>query len=408
MPEHRFPSRVVSETFTVNVTGLPAWLPDRGLWAQVSLDTMASKKGDHPNFPSSRNLDALASDFTGVVFNPYMGAHGAYLLHGGGHQQYLGNEVYAWSADTRQWSRLTVPTYPGTNSVGTSLVTLGDWTAFKEPPFASDYLNTYGELALGVPASNHSRWHPCILPPSLGGGAQGSMLIPYQSATHTSGNGTFPQAHRFDCATSTWSRLGNLNTVIGSGVQCWASAVDTTRGDVWTFGQYSISKMVGATGTPVSVSVTGYNGTDFARTATVYVPSVDCFVIFDPAMTLRVVNPAGGALVAPTVSGTPPGASAGQSNNGVYCQHLGANGSIVSMDFTNKVVKALAVPSNPYTGTWTWTTLSASNTPSYGDAQWWYHRLQYAPALKAFFVATLAEGTLNAGGMWCFRPSEIP
>jgi hypothetical protein len=404
-----FPRRVTSTATQILVSGLPAWLPAAGSWAQVSLNKAADVKGDHPNFPSSRSLDFLFTDFTGAVWNPHIGTLGAYLLHGGGHQQYLGNEVYAWKADTRQWEQLTVPTYPGTNSGGTSLVTLGDWTAFKEPPFASDLLETYGELALNIPASNHSRWHPCVLSPALGGGSSGSLLIPHQSAVHTSSNGSYKQGHRFDCSTLQWSRLGGLNQIsFQYDLKAFSSCIDTQRGDVWTFGTSNASRYNVAGNAHTDIAISGYRGSGFEYKAAVYVPTVDRILLITGDWAMRMIDPSSpGTMATPTISGANPGTVVDQNQNGVWCPDLGANGAVVCMNFTAKIVKALYAPSLP-SGTWTWATLSASNSPSYGDAQWWYHRLQYAPALKSFFIASLAEGTLNSGGMWCFRPSEIP
>jgi hypothetical protein len=130
----------------------PAWLPAAGCWGKVSLNTVSDVKGDFPpKFPASRNVESsLFTDYTGGIYNPYDGASGCYVVHGGGHQQYLGNEVYQWSLDDRMWHRASDPTYPGE-------VDLSDWTSYKEPPYTSALLNNYGELATNVPASNHSR-----------------------------------------------------------------------------------------------------------------------------------------------------------------------------------------------------------------------------------------------------------
>jgi hypothetical protein len=384
--------------FSLRVEVPPAeWLPARGTWAQVSLDAADDAKGDFPPaFPATRDLVSLFTDFTGAVWNPHVGALGAWLLHGGGHQQYLGNEVYAWSADTRRWARLSDPTYPGE-------VPLSDWEAYTEPPFASPLLDERAELATGVPASSHSRWHPSILPPAAGGGPQGSLLVPFASAIHTSGNGTCGQGHRFDCASRTWSRLGDPNPVI-SGGQCWSSCVDASRAAVFTFGNSAVSRLDVASGAFAEVDLPGYYGSGFEKVPAAHALEHDVIVLLDSAYGIRVIDAASPtALVAPTVTGAAPAATEDQSYGLTWCPDLPPHGALVCLDYATLAVMACFAPEDPGAGTWAWQELVATNRPAFGQSGLFYNWFQYAPALRAFFHAGGAHD-----GMWCFRPTEIP
>lgn len=394
---------LTSSPTTVTVTALPAWLPPGGAWASVATNKVnsAAVKGDFPpQFPASRDLGQLFADYTGAVWNPHFGTYGAWLLMGGGHQQYLGNEVYAWEADNRQWRRLSDPTYPGRNSSGTSLAALGDWTPYKEPPFASDLLQTYGELEPGTPASNHSRWHPCIIPPSLGGGAKGSLLIAHLSSVHTSGNGSAYAAHAFDCATLRWSRVGGLSTVPDQ-ARAWSSCLDTRRGVIFRPGERVFTRLTMSTGIWSDTGIRIY-GTAYANVPCLYLPSKDLVALLAANGQLGLVDAAQpSALVPANMAGAPPPPQGGQRLGFTWVPDLGTHGSLCVLDYTSGTIYACAAPANAFSGTWTWSTLLRTNTPSLPRYDT-YNHFQYAQALKCFFVA---NGETDS--MWCFRPREI-
>lgn len=394
---------ITSTPTTLTVTSLPAWLPVGGAWASVALNKVNSTtvKGDFPpQFPASRDVRQLFSDFTGAVWNPYYGTYGAWLIMGGGHQQYLGNEVYAWEADTRQWKRLSNPTYPGRNSAGSSLASLGDWAAFKEPPFASDLLSTYGELEAGVPASNHSRWHPCIIPPSLGGGPRGSLLIAYLSSIHTSGNGGAHVAHAFDCATGKWSRVGTVSGVSDRG-RSWSSCLDTKRGVIYRPGEQVFTRMSLASGEWADSGIR-INGTAYSNAPCAYVPTKDVVVLLTATGQIGIVDASLPTTITPaSMAGTPPPPQPGQSLGLTWVADLGPSGSICTLDYTTGAVYACGLPADPYKGNWTWSTLVRTSPPALPTYSA-YNHFQYAQGLKSFF---LANGETDS--MWCFRPREI-
>jgi hypothetical protein len=427
-------------TITVNSSSL-AWLPTKGSWGAVSLNTAESIKGDFgPAFPSSRNLGSLFNDFSGAVWNPYIGTYGAMLFHGGGHSgsgpyngggnppytPMLENSVYMWRADTREWSRLTDPMYPGTVAQfgpydwGWSVLrTIDDLTEADEP------LKTYGELRTNVPASNHSRWLLGILPPTNGGGSAGSLVLPNLSAVHITGAGSSGQMHVLNCATALaagsangytgWSRLGSINSDNRRG---WAGCVDTFNGYIYVSNAgfpstYALNRYNIGAGTWSTTNPTGWSIGSDAALPIVYALTHHIMVLMRTDFTLRVINADATPMTiatATTAGSAPTGGAPGSGSGGgtCWCPDLGSYGAIVHYNYVTHEVKACYAPSNPLGGgMWTWATLSSSNTPvGRGNAEHWYNRFQYAPALKSFFLCSMPNDSY--GGIVCFRPSEIP
>lgn len=396
-------------------SALPSWVPAAGTWAQVSLNTVnAAIKGDFPpRFLSSRSISAKCENYSGAIWNPYLGTLGAWVFWGGGHSATdLGNEIYIWSADTQLWSRVTDPTYPGSVAVSPNWVSGDVNSAYDEP------LRTYGELTAGVPAASHSRWNPCILPPGNGIGASGAFAVPFQSAFHIGGNTQSAQAHIYDFAAGTWSRKGNVdNTQIGG----WTSCADT-NGNLWRAchpgspGNSRLQKLPAGGATWEIYNPSGWASLINRDGPLCYIPGsnlIAAWRLVSGALRLYLVDAASpsSAVVTATLSGTAPSVPAA-GGYGVpvpamgmtWCEPLGA---ICGFLEGSKQVWALRRPTNPLTGTWAWTQLTASNSPtpftaSAGDPEL-YNRFQYAPALRSF-VVTRQIGNQE---MWAFRPTEL-
>jgi hypothetical protein len=285
--------------------------------------------------------------------------------------------------DDRLWYRASDPTYPGE-------VDLSDWTAYKEPPFASALLNDYGELATGVPASNHSRWLLCILPPVHGGGAKGSLLLPYLAAIHTSGNGVNPQSHAFDFETGTWSRwLAFTHIPISGG---WgngrnAACYDSIQRQVWRTSCQELQRAHIDSSQWERVPLSGFYG-NWGCKPLVHIPPVNVLLILKSGSSIGILDAAspGTSVSAATVSGTPPPSQPTESFGGTWCGDLGPNGSVLVCDYTTMDVYALAVPSDAFSGTWTWSTLTRHNSPSGFSRTLQYNRFQYVPAIQACIV----------------------
>lgn len=442
------PRRVISTATSVTVSGLPTWLPDKGYWSDpiggsrpASLNTADSIKGQFlPLFTSTRNFWRLWNDYSGAVWNPHMGTNGAMLFGpGGGHTESIGqagcdNGVYAWSADTRQWSRLSDCSYPG-------MLSDSDWSYLKDYPWDSDLMNSYGEVATGVPASNHSRSVPCIIPPTWGG-TQGSLCMPFLASLGKTGNYNRAQAHKLDCASAlsmgssaasqaggAWSRLGAYNTVSTRG---WAATVDTNRGYVYlsnSASSYDLSRLNLNTNIWSDATPSGYSPTWSGKTIQ-YAAELDMLIQMDRSLNLLLM-PAGGSPLAMTTKVTQNKFTLGYdefdtSGTGfVWCKDLPPYGAIVhfntpaqenvpaTQDSSLIKVYACYAPANPLTQDWTWSELISLNKPTslfratqYINNYLWYNKFQYSSRLKSFFLCSQPDDAY--GGIVCFRPQEIP
>lgn len=439
-------ARLTSTPTTLTVTNLPAWLPPKGSWSgtlasgqAVSLNTAESIKGDFPPaFPASRNLGALFEDFSGAVWSPHIGINGAMLFHGGGHSAtttyspMLDNAVYMWRADTRLWSRLTDPTYPG------SVPGFGpfDW-GWSRPRTtdnlleADEPLRTYGELRENVPCSNHSRYNLTVLPPARGGGSSGSLVLARVTSAHITGAGQSNWGHKLDCAAAlglgsanayqAWERFAvGPNPHLTDSITSASSCIDTARGYLYQTANSAAPLITrykfGSAGyescTPSNWGSTYFRLFHSGRAQMVYVPILDCIVWLnaDYEIAVSVANGSPNnltAVVTPPVTGTAnrPAATAAEKFGATWCPDLGNNGALVCWDYRTNLVHACYAPSNPLAGAWTWALLTANNRPNPGNATWWYARFQYAPALKSFFLCSMPNDAY--GGILCFRPSEI-
>lgn len=440
------PRRAISTATTIQVnSSSPAWLPDKGSWSTTLLGAKPASLNDandirgnfSPKFPSTRNwggANGLFADFSGAVWNPHLGTYGGMMFHGGGHatsQGMLDNGVYVWLADDRSWRRLTDPgPYPG------DLIEYGTgndekyWGIASYPVPGDDFstanepLKTYGEVKTNVPASNHSRWLPCILPPGNGGGSQGSFILTNVTAGHNTGAGVSGQMHALNCASAlsfgsvnayqAWSRLGPIRD---GNRRAWAACVDTYNGYIYASNagfpsSYELNRYNIATGTWTTANPTGWNSSSDAAYPIVYAATHHIMVVLRDDFTVRVINADASPMTisTATVSGSPPsgGAPAVGTGGGLtWCPDLGIYGAFVHYNYVTHEVKACYAPANPLSGgSWTWATLTANNTPSgRGDAVHWYNRFQYAPALKSFFLCSMPGDAY--GGILCFRPLEI-
>lgn len=103
----------------------PAWLWSitPGTWGVISTNTMDSVNSArdlllNPRFPSNApwhgttGLRGAIDAWNGGAFARGLGTHGSLLTFGGGRNNYLGSDVYAFDLGQQSWSRITNP-YPG-------------------------------------------------------------------------------------------------------------------------------------------------------------------------------------------------------------------------------------------------------------------------------------------------------
>lgn len=91
-----------------------------GTWAQVGSNSIRDvdpqeDPAANPNYPNSApwrgntGLAAVMNAWNGGALASRYGAKGSLIVHGGGHQDYYGNEIYAFDFGSRTWSRVTNP-----------------------------------------------------------------------------------------------------------------------------------------------------------------------------------------------------------------------------------------------------------------------------------------------------------
>lgn len=191
----------------------PQWMPPPGSRRNISENLLADVDPCPKNncvYSGVLGQQAELEAWCGAAFADSLGHLGAWVTTGGGHGDYYGNEVYAFSLDTRRWIRLSDP-YPG------------------GPQSAVDYVE--GEYAPGIPLSSHTYQHLQYLPPRLGGGPEGSLLLVVSYAAGKAARGS-GRAHAFDLATRRWSRYsGNLASAGLSSTS--GTCLDTKRGVYW-------------------------------------------------------------------------------------------------------------------------------------------------------------------------------
>src|SRR5574343_154153 len=99
---------------------LPAWLSAMPVhtWATPGINTLSSvdpalDPAVNPNYPGiapwrgANGFESIVTAWSGAVWDE---ANKRLLITGGGHADYAGNEVYAWSVVTAAFTRLNNPT----------------------------------------------------------------------------------------------------------------------------------------------------------------------------------------------------------------------------------------------------------------------------------------------------------
>lgn len=194
----------------------PAWVQaiSPGTWAAVSKNTIADVDPEkdssaNPNYPNNApwrgqsGQSSVTSAWNGGAFASGYGASGSLIAWGGGHQDYYGNEIYAFDLATQRWNRVTNP-YKGTISF----------------PY------TDGIFPDGSPVPPHIydqiEYHP----------GSNSLVILRTMASNTPDN--VPVSAEFSFNTKTWKR-GPRNSASHAASGGW-SAYDSTRDVIWAEG----------------------------------------------------------------------------------------------------------------------------------------------------------------------------
>lgn len=138
----------------------PQWVLsiEPGTWASISRNTLAdvnpaADPAANPDYPAAApwhgnsGQKSVVTAWNGGAFASRFGKLGSLIAFGGGHNDYFGNEVYAFDLEQRRWSRVTNP-YAAPRDVLTARY---DGGAFPDgsplPPHTYDYVDYH-------PASN--------------------------------------------------------------------------------------------------------------------------------------------------------------------------------------------------------------------------------------------------------------
>jgi hypothetical protein len=190
-------------------------VPEPGQRQNVSLNLLAQVDPDPDRlrtYAGTVGIHALFTTWNSAIYAPDYSDDGALVVLGGGHFTYYGNSPAIFDLTTRMWSVPRQPTelpkstswkdydsyYSETTSGGNTPTRY--WSS--NPGICSlenkDYL--FGDSRFG-PEIGHMYDGMCYLPPSLGGGAKGSLVQIMHDGS---------RLHRYDLATHTWSRFGPL------------------------------------------------------------------------------------------------------------------------------------------------------------------------------------------------------
>jgi hypothetical protein len=151
--------------------------------------------------------------FSGMTYAPpsIYGGQGAIVVHGGGHNDYGGNEVYVYDIATATWDRINEPS-----------------TAISETGVVNQVTGAYGD---GTPASSHTMTNLSVIP----GGTKGQLLL-YTIGASYRVTGSYGWGWTCDLATGVWSLFSEDS--IGAGAAGpYGSVYDPTRNRVWGIGQ---------------------------------------------------------------------------------------------------------------------------------------------------------------------------
>lgn len=249
------------------------WVPASGQVKLVatantfkSQDPCPTDTCDYNSGFNGTGFNNITDAFSGGIDAPDFGALGSILIHGGGHNDYGGNEVYRLDLNTLLWSRLDSP------STGVD--------SFNLTP-ASGFWNQYLELSDGQPGSAHTYANLAVIPPSHGGGVNGTLVRPISQAVGAGGsppNTGWAHAFTLSNPSQRWRRF-SVNAHSDSPLPGGACAFDPNRGRIWqitsngsnSYGyldvvskiwtRASVSKSFGAT-TPDSIGATFDTGRD--------------------------------------------------------------------------------------------------------------------------------------------------
>lgn len=154
-------------------------------------------------YRGNSGISAVMGAWCGGAFAEQWGTLGGLVVHGGGHQDYYGSEVYVFDVGTRRWERVIDPFDGGT----------------------ADCDPTFGSYPDGSPCPGHT-YDGVAYDPTT------NSFVVLNAETNNFGGSTSGHPYAFDLDTLTWSR--GVERLGGSGGTGISSAWDPNRNVMWT------------------------------------------------------------------------------------------------------------------------------------------------------------------------------
>lgn len=335
-----------------------------GHWAAVSLNTLADVDpcpARECSYSGNEGQAGVVDDWTGGVFASQLGAQGGYVVWGGGHGGYLGNEIYVFDLATLRWERYSEPV--------------------QEPTCNHDR----GELQDGSPCARHTYDYVDYHPPS------NSFVSLGSASDHDCGGCGTPAVHLFDLTARSWRRGGDRFAGF-QGFTGASSAYDAERDVFWVWPAYNqpFSKYDPAAGmwtqyenTPINIDAV--SSIDPSRDLFVTVDARDDSVNAHRVLVRDLRNPRQ-APVAVRTSGD----RAVEFKSAAGFEWDPKLSKFVAW-IGGTSVYTLAAPQGDWKrGTWSWTKVAAAATnavtPTAPNANGTYSRWRYVPALDVYLV----------------------
>lgn len=318
-------------------SGLPLWLDGAvaSEWVEIPDSTPSATSGlaPSPTPPGTGGAPEVRNSWGGGVVRP---AGSEFYLHGGGHGDYAGNEIYRLilSANSPVWTRPWGPTPNAQISSGV------DYYGDGNPASAHTYYNLNWDTdndrmlrTLGgqyiTPGLNTrfdswdrdaANWNPSGTHPNVPVAANSGSGM----ARHPTTGDIYVW---YAGARAIWTRSSNTWTFsdIFSSIQAYEGAiqVDPIRNCVWAIGGYSgtsgfARKWDIATNAQSSVAVTGASSgicSGNNSLAMGYLAATDKFYVLLQDGTAHVFDPVALTIVPLTTSGVTPGSCSSYGNN---------------------------------------------------------------------------------------------
>jgi hypothetical protein len=370
-------------------TALPDWLPPRGEIADISLNTLHSQA---PILGGTQtNPSGVMDAWCGMTYAESLGAMGSMVLYGGGHADYLYNEVYRYDIATRLWSRIVEPTYP---------IYIGPDRYYVDATYGEYYTSSAGtSVHVGKPSADHTYGHTLWLPPGSLGSDPAGYYFSAGVDTHVpiaSRGSAWP--HYVPLSNPTWMRGG---AAFGGPPAFGPALYDSARNRVVLMSGFDFNQKLWlfdcATQTASSLSIgspgtRSYYGTGaYDSDADLYMCASANFAGDIQGARLQLVNPTSGAMKYATISGD---SIVGLGVGG--WEWVQSWGAWVYYPGSGSVVFKLQKPSDPWRGVWTMSKREMVGEARAKSAAPHFTRFRYVPVLDCFIWASTTRNPVQA------------